>query len=904
MARSRWSRREFLCSTVVGGTAGLLASPVDSARGSLLLLAGAPRPASGRLVSAVEVRQGVPRMVVNGRVMPPFLFFHGSIGGVAPKIVDVGPQWHEHGFVFTAPATDDNAAVHIRNAGGAGSLQIDDVRLFELRGGAPVGPNLVGTAEAPGVVEPGNRWSVFVAPAARATAQVEPRDAASGRAPLKIAIDNPGSEPGHVHVYQSGLRIEQGRRYAFTVKLRSDPPRKVQLLAAHQGPPWTIYGGQSSPAVEQIELSRDAGFHLRTFDMTVPWPSPGSPPDYGPGDAEVRAHLALDRDALLVPRLHTDAPRWWKEQHPDELMLYEDGRHPMASVASTVWRRDAEEALRLFVRHLEQAFGDHVLGYHVCGQSAGEWVYDQTGTQPPFPNFEAPFRDGFRSWLRTRYGTREALRQAWRDADADFPSVPLPSATQRRGGREATIRDPRRQRAVIDLFEYSQVAIVEALERFARAVKDEVRRTKLVFAFYGYLFEVAGFENGPQVTGHLLVDRVSRCPDIDVLCAPIAYFDREAGGSAPFMGPVDSIQLRGKLWLNEDDTRTYLSAEAEGTGRVTTLQATQWVHGRNFAQVLAHNTGLWWMDLNGQGWLAARPIWENLSALRGLWETVAPQPLRPDIAVVVDERSLLYLAADNAVTAPLLARLRYNVNRVGASVGYYLLSDLQAGAVPEARLYLLLNAFVVSAAEREALHRVLRNKGKWTVWFYAPGYLEPDGTAGDMPALTGLPVRRLLRAQALAVTMRPGSFAARGVPADQLSFGEPTPRAPAFTVGEDAAGITVLADYMGTQTPAVASVQRPEWSSVFVGSTSISTGVLRALARAAGARVWLETDDVLIVGNDFVALHASTAGAKELRVPAGTAITDTAPRGAAPRSGRVTVTMQRGETKLFRLGRA
>jgi hypothetical protein len=250
-----------------------------------------------------------------------------------------------------------------------------------------------------------------------------------------------------------------------------------------------------------------------------------------------------------------------------------------------------------------------------------------------------------------------------------------------------------------------------------------------------------------------------------------------------------------------------------------------------------------------------------------------------------------------------LAQLRYHVNRVGASVGYYLLTDLRGGALPDAKLYLVLNAFAVSPAERQALHRVLRNKGKWAVWFYAPGYLEPNGSGGDMRALTGLPLQRLPQAQALAVRMRPGSFATRGVTADQLSFGEGTPRAPAFTLAGDPQGITVLGDYLGTQTPAVACVRRPEWSSVFVGSTTISTGVLRAIARAAGAHVWLESDDVLIAGSDFVAVHAATKGQKELLLPAGVAAQDLSTGTAKTLDGRMVMTMQQGETRLFRLTR-
>ena len=79
-------------------------------------------------------------------------------------------------------------------------------------------------------------------------------------------------------------------------------------------------------------------------------------------------------------------------------------------------------------------------------------------------------------------------------------------------------------------------------------------------------------------------------------------------------------------------------------------------------------------------------------------------------------------------------------------------------------------------------------------------------------------------------------------------------------------------------------MRQPEWSSVFVGSTTISTAMLRALARAAGAHVRLETDDVVIVGNDIVAVHASTPGAKALLAPAGATITEAAPGGAAPRA--------------------
>jgi hypothetical protein len=659
----------------------------------------------------------------------------------------------------------------------------------------------------------------------------------------------------------------------------------------------------AGPDVEQVTLSRDAGIHLRTFDVMVSWPHDQAPLDYSGVDAELRTQLAIDPQALVVPRLHTTPPQWWQERHADQQMQFEDGRRHMISVSSPQWRTDAETALRLCVRHLEQHFGSHVLGYHVCGQTTGEWAYDESWT-PRLANFETPFREGFRAWLRAKYRAPQALRDAWRDPHADFSTVELPPAAARRAGNDGMFRNPGSQRLVIDFVEYSQLAIVEPLERFARAVKEEVRGEKLVFAFYGYLFDAAGFPNGAQASGHLATSRVLRCPDIDVLCAPISYFDREAGGSGPFMGPVDSVQLHGKLWITEDDTRTHLSAADAGNGRTGTLRETRGVHQRNFAQALAHRCGLWWMDQGGQGWLASKEIWSNLGRLRDLWHppTSNAPPIRPEVAVIVDERSALYVTAGNAVTRPLVDLMRYPINRMGVSVGLYLLQDLCDGRVPDARAYLFLDAFVVSAAQAQAIGKAVRRQGKWAVWLYAAGYLDPATGRGDMPGLTGLPVQRLPDAQPLTVVMEPDTFATAGVAPEQRMFGSAAPTSPAFTVEQRADGPEVLGYYAGTKIPAVACTRRPEWSSVFVGTTSISTGVLRAIARAAGAHVWLEGDDVLIAGADVVAIHATTNGRKELLIPAGLAASDpwdTAP----PARGRLAMTMARGDTRLFRVVR-
>jgi hypothetical protein len=139
------------------------------------------------------------------------------------------------------------------------------------------------------------------------------------------------------------------------------------------------------------------------------------------------------------------------------------------------------------------------------------------------------------------------------------------------------------------------------LERFARAVKEEVRGGKLVFAFYGYLFDVAGFPNGAQVSGHLLTERVLRCPDIDVLCAPDFVFRPRGGWLRPLHG-TGGFRPASREVVDQRGRHAHLSLRQDaGSGRVGTLPETLWVHQRNFAHALAHRCGLWWMDQGGMG---------------------------------------------------------------------------------------------------------------------------------------------------------------------------------------------------------------------------------------------------------------------------------------------------------------
>ncbi len=167
------------------------------------------------------------------------------------------------------------------------------------------------------------------------------------------------------------------------------------------------------------------------------------------------------------------------------------------------------------------------------------------------------------------------------------------------------------------------------------------------------------------------------------------------------MSAAESAALAGKMWLNEDDTHTYL-ATGEPPGwrdHVTTLRATNEELTRNVAEEALRNFATWWMDLTFTGWFKDPGMWERMAQLKALDEPLlkTPTPFHPEVAAVVDEAAMMHVAAGGqVVTGPCVHDSRAQLARAGAPYGQYLLDDVLAGKV-HAKLYVFLNAWSLSA---------------------------------------------------------------------------------------------------------------------------------------------------------------------------------------------------------------
>ena len=842
----------------------------------------------------VDPSARAPRLLVDGQPVRARMFWGAPGSGLIP----VGPQGEQVTFEFS-PTEDEpaRATMHFRFGTTPGTIWLDDVHVVEIETGQDVVPR---QRYEQGGDDFTQRWTIW--PPERqntvGTVQVEPecgRDQSGG---LHIDLKTPadGQWPDF-HVYHHPrLELRKGRRYRVSLWARAEPARKLTIAFYRPGQTFVFLGGPPGPFEQQIKLAADARVDFVSFPVSLPWPQPGQSVDWSGVDAQCRRVLDANPNAFLLPRIGMAPPARWREAHPDDVMVWDMGpqKHVGFVVASPEYRRDAAQRLAALVSHLEEKFAGSMAGYHPCGQNTGEWFYQETWGQALNGYSQGSLR-AWRSWLAQRYADDAALRAAWHNPQVTLETAEVPAPAARRQAPTGVLRDPASQRPLIDFARFQQEMMADCVCHLARAVREATQGRKLVVFFYGYVFEFGAIRNGPATSGHYALRRVLDCPDIDLLCSPISYFDRGLGQSAPAMTAAESVALAGKMWLYEDDTRTYL-----GTGRfpgwqdrVDTLEETNRELLRNTAQCALRNLGTWWMDLGATGWFNDPRMWAEMARLKALDEPLLEHPLRftPEVAAVIDEETMIRVAAGgDVVTRPAVYEVRRPLGRMGAPYGQYLLDDVAAGRV-RAKMVVFLTAWSLTADQRERL--LAATPGSLRIWCYAPGYYDGDQASLEaMSELTGFKMRKLAGVSAWAEPTSVGRTLGL-----REALGVKSTIEPLFAAA-DASAEETLAVYPDGSA-AVALRQTEDGRSLFVGPAGLTSELLRAAARKAGVHLFTETDCNVYANGPYVALHASQDGPVELDAGQSGAVVDLLSGEQLGPGPRVTLPMKRGDTRVL-----
>jgi hypothetical protein len=652
--------------------------------------------------------------------------------------------------------------------------------------------------------------------------------------------------------------------------------------------------------LSEVRRAARAGVHLHSTLVELPCPLSESGEALDEIDGRLRAILEADPEGHVMPRIVFLPARGWKREYPTEISAYSDGTNGDPSLTSSRFWQECERSLEALIAHIHnQVWADRVFGYHL---ERGEWF------QPADQGFDRSManRDAFRDWLREKYQhDLVGLRAAWYDGDVQFHTAEIPTLPAKPNPQRA-FYETRRERSQIDFNEFTSESTARLLISLARTVKKATANNALVSLCYGYTFEF-----GHGYSGHLALDLLLADRHIDLVCGPPSYRDRKPGGAASIPAPADSVALYGKLWLSEDDTKTYLAPTQQEpddfnprlSDRFQTEQAQQRAVGRALATDIA--TG--WMDLWGEGWLDEDAMWDRIGAFASrlrVQQEREPHLQSPDVIALIDEKSLLHIQKGEPFFRRLTNGLRDTLQRAGISYAAYLQSDLLHPEFPTgARLYLFLTPFRLPTEQRTAIKEKLQGGGKTLVWLYAPGSCEArPGLGGLMEETATGATGLILRQQAWNSEIGSRITVANHPLTDRLGgkdIGSRERLNPSFYV--DDPGATVLAEYQGSGLGSLAVKDNGNWKSVFVGDPVLPLELLRGICRYAGVHLWTGGgEDVVNVGNGWVMVHASRDGQRTLRLPASTPLYDVTERRLVSNAARdYRYFLRAGCTRLF-----
>ena len=303
---------------------------------------------------------------------------------------------------------------------------------------------------------------------------------------------------------------------------------------------------------------------------------------------------------------------------------------------------------------------------------------------------------------------------------------------------------------------------------------------------------------------------------------------------------------------------------------------------RDLGVAAARNQMLLWQNLFSEGRFNDQQIWDLYKPYLTWMQqrTQTAPPFQPQVAVLADPENISLLKNKAyGITERWLYQNRFPLNRVDASVGYYLQSDLDK--LPDSvRCIVMLNPFRITAEQKTVLKERFMHDGKMIIFCYMPDIygdseLTPDGTGfcGMELELKPGPILPESRANGKI------SPDARGVRFGGRQFGlqKEQPCAPFLKVTDSDA--VIFAQYTTTGEASCALKEMNGWTSVYLGSPGLPPLAWRELFKKAGCHLYLADDDFstdfdkpdfIQANGDFLMVQSATGGAKKINLPAKT----------------------------------
>jgi hypothetical protein len=619
--------------------------------------------------------------------------------------------------------------------------------------------------------------------------------------------------------------------------------------------------------------------------------------------ANFRRLTAERPEAHFLIRLWLGPQGTFFQDYPSERMAFDDGKHTanVAAPASAIWREYVAAHLRRLTLNLAKLpEATRLAGIVPLYYMTGEW---QVGSLES-PRSEAtkrfraagfgdPERRAFKEWALAEHGSLEEINRRWRTKYASAEEIRVPAAADRIRGSAGNFRDPATQAHEIDFARFHSASVADAIVWACGTIKRNFHERILAGVFYGYALEHAYDISGFQQMGHLALGRLVDNPAVDFYGGPYSYNSDNRGFGKPvdFNAVMDSAALHGKMAFLEEDTYTHI---AKSPGNFTapgehlktrSLEETLAVLKRNLGVSIARGYILYWMGLLEDGRFDLPEIWEAYSPYLAWLQAHPVRPAyRPQLALVIDERSAALLAEDNqGEVGRWFYELRSILARVDTSLGIYLQSDLDR--IPDSvRCLVLANAWEWTERDRQVLRDRWMKNGRTIVFCGLADAFAPGGLAEAPGSLTGI------KMELVKTPIQPVSIAEGGGLFDQFAgeeFAQPVDRAQLFWRKHDLPplsphyvvsdpGAQILARYRDDESHrgSVARKKMDGWTSVFTAAHSLTPLMWRAIVADSGAHFYLDepsedfdSPDVVEATDDFLMIQSGRGGDRTIRLP-------------------------------------
>ncbi|MEE4311410.1 MAG: hypothetical protein V2J62_06025 [candidate division KSB1 bacterium] len=738
------------------------------------------------------------------------------------------------------------------------------------------------------------------------------------------------------------LDVDQEKALRRIAVLEGEQPVRAVVRSERGGPRLYLNGEEIYPffalsthLYPTIDNYRKAGLNiyhpiLGTYSC---WQGPGEY-DWSVFDVFLGHLLELNPNALFMPRVQLNTPIWWKKSHPEEMLKYgldtpEDQYNIIerknlaiseggfyyrageelweASYASEKWRKDTSAMLRAFMLHIENSpLRSRVIGYMPTTGRTGEW---NTFGPDFLPDYSAP--------MRRACGH-------------------IPGVDARLNATFGLLRDPAKERDVIDFYSIYHSTIADTALLMCRTIKEATRGRAMAGVFYGYLLEQVRIQEG----GYLAMRKFLESPHIDYIAGPYSYMPgnvrneqgvrvttadgagnilgnaRGVAGDGGYRMLIESLRRHGKLYFSEMDPSTNLDKNphqvigGHGGEGSDTKEGSLRIIQRDLGQVFASGVGGWLYDFGPlnqaeQGWYADDDVIREINSFVQLGKRRTDLDISPvaDIAAICDDGVFaatehwkhrwpwkgFAIGASDFFNHWFLNAQARAFHRLGAPMDFLYHDDMQPEDADRYKLIFMVNVFMLDDGDAERIMTMLENSGATVVWYYAPGLISAEELdLSRMERLTGFRFKMM---------KEPGTMMIKPVIEDaqfplDFRYGVDSEHWPRFSPLEGDAEVWGVWEDSGE--PAFAGRQMNGYYSVYTGTAPLPALLLRWLAKRANVRLWSTESDIVRATEDAAMLVATTTGERTLTLHKALALVQ---GGDASRTHELN--MERGEVRLF-----